>query len=89
MIPFNKPYCSGRELKYLEDVCHSTMMSGNGPFTKKCHQFFEEKYGFKKALLCTSGTDARAPNIPPHGPSTPTPGKPPPRQAGSGRIGGR
>lgn len=58
MIPFNKPYCSGRELKYMEQVCHSTTMSGNGDFTKKCHAFFEEKYGFKKVLLCTSGTDA-------------------------------
>ena len=58
MIPFNKPYCSGRELKYIEDVCHSTTMSGNGQFTKKCHNFFEEKYGFKKCLLATSGTDA-------------------------------
>ena len=57
-IPFNKPYCSGRELKYIEQVCHSTTMSGNGEFTKKCHRFFEEKYGFKKVLLCTSGTDA-------------------------------
>lgn len=58
MIPFNKPYCSGRELSYMEKVCHSTTMSGNGEFTKKCHQFFEEKYGFKKCLLATSGTDA-------------------------------
>ncbi len=58
MIPFNKPYCSGRELKYMEEVCHSTTMSGNGQFTKKCHSFFEEKYGFKKCLLTTSGTDA-------------------------------
>lgn len=58
MIPFNKPYCSGRELKYIEEVCHSTTMSGNGQFTKKCQTFFEEKYGFKKCLLATSGTDA-------------------------------
>lgn len=58
MIPFNKPYCSGKELGYMENVCHSTTMSGNGEFTKKCHQFFEEKYGFKKCLLTTSGTDA-------------------------------
>lgn len=58
MIPFNKPYFSGRELKYLEDVCHSTTMSGNGAFTKKCQHFFEEKYGFRKCLLTTSGTDA-------------------------------
>ena len=58
MIPFNKPYCSGQEIKYLEDVCHSANMSGNGKFTKMCHAFFEQKYGFKKALLTTSGTDA-------------------------------
>lgn len=58
MIPFNKPYFSGRELKYMEEVCHSTTMSGNGEYTKKCHIFFEERYGFKKCLLATSGTDA-------------------------------
>lgn len=58
MIPFNKPYCSGRELEYIKEVCHSMTMSGNGDFTKKCHTFFEEKYGFKKCLLTTSGTDA-------------------------------
>jgi dTDP-4-amino-4,6-dideoxygalactose transaminase len=58
MIPFNKPYFSGRELKYMEQVCHSTTMSGNGEYTKKCHAFFEERYGFKKCLLTTSGTDA-------------------------------
>lgn len=58
MIPFNKPYFSGQELKYIEKVCHSNNMSGNGPFTKKCQTFFEEKYGFKKCLLTTSGTDA-------------------------------
>lgn len=58
MIPFNKPYCSGREQKYIDEVCHSTTMSGNGDFTKKCHTYFEQKYGFKKCLLSTSGTDA-------------------------------
>lgn len=58
MIPFNKPYCSGRELSYIQEVCRSTTMSGNGDFTKLCHGFFEKKYGFKKCLLTTSGTDA-------------------------------
>lgn len=58
MIPFNKPYCSGRELKYIERVCHSDTMSGNGEFTKKCQTFFEQKYGFRKCLMTTSGTDA-------------------------------
>ena len=50
MIPFNKPYCSGRELKYMEEVCHSTTMSGNGDFTKKCHTFFEQKYGHPEQM---------------------------------------
>ena len=58
MIVFNKPYSSGLELKYIEEVCHSNTMSGNGMFTKKCHEFFESKYGFRKCLLTTSGTDA-------------------------------
>lgn len=58
MIPFNKPYCSGREMSYMAEVCHSMTMSGNGDYTKLCHGFFEKRYGFKKCLLCTSGTDA-------------------------------
>ncbi|MBQ3806159.1 MAG: dTDP-4-amino-4,6-dideoxygalactose transaminase [Prevotella sp.] len=58
MIPFNKPYCSGREQTYMAEVCRSMTMSGNGDFTKKCHSFFEDRYGFRKVLLCTSGTDA-------------------------------
>ena len=58
MIPFNKPYCSGREQSYIQEVCHSMTMSGNGDFTKLCHGFFEKRYGFGKCLLCTSGTDA-------------------------------
>ena len=58
MIPFNKPYCSKKAFTYIKNVCNSDTISGNGIYTKKCHQFFEERYGFKKCLLTTSGTDA-------------------------------
>ncbi len=58
MIPFNKPYLSGSELVYIEQAIKFGKLSGNGFFTKKCHLFFEEKYGFKKVLLTTSCTDA-------------------------------
>jgi len=58
MIPFNKPYLSGKELKYIEQAVKSGNISGNGMFTQKCQQFFENRYGFKKALLTTSCTDA-------------------------------
>lgn len=58
MIPFNKPYLTGKEAHYMYDAVHTGKLSGNGKYTKKCQNFFEEKYGFKKALLTTSCTDA-------------------------------
>lgn len=58
MIPFNKPYLTGKEAHYMYQAVYSGKISGNGVFTKKCQNFFEEKYGFKKALLTTSCTDA-------------------------------
>jgi dTDP-4-amino-4,6-dideoxygalactose transaminase len=58
MIPFNKPYLTGEETQYIYKAVHSGKISGNGIFTKMCQNFFEEKYGFKKALLTTSCTDA-------------------------------
>jgi dTDP-4-amino-4,6-dideoxygalactose transaminase len=57
-IPFNKPHLTGKEAHYIYQAVYSSKISGNGIFTKKCHQFFEEKYGFKKCLLTTSCTDA-------------------------------
>ena len=38
MIPFNKPYLSGKENNYIEDAVASLKISGNGAFTKKCHE---------------------------------------------------
>ena len=58
MIPFNKPYLSGKETAYIEDAVKSGKISGNGKYTKTCQAFFEEHYGFKKCLLTTSCTDA-------------------------------
>jgi dTDP-4-amino-4,6-dideoxygalactose transaminase len=58
MIPFNQPYLTGKETKYIEDAVKRLKISGNGDYTKKCHTFFEETYGFKKCLLTTSCTDA-------------------------------
>ncbi len=57
-IGFNKPYHTGQELKYISEVMNGEHLSGNGPFTKKCQTYFEERYGFKKCLLTTSCTDA-------------------------------
>ena len=58
MIPFNKPFLTGKETHYIYEAVNSGKISGNGIFTKKCQQWFEEQYGFKKVLLTTSCTDA-------------------------------
>ncbi|CAM4238895.1 dTDP-4-amino-4,6-dideoxygalactose transaminase [Gillisia hiemivivida] len=57
-IPFNKPYLTGNEMNYIKDAVDLGKISGNGFYTKKCQDLFQEKYGFKKCLLTTSCTDA-------------------------------
>lgn len=58
MIPFNKPYLTGKEAHYMYQAVYGGKLSGNGMFTKKCQEYFEKQYGFKKSLLTTSCTDA-------------------------------
>lgn len=58
MIPFNKPYLTGKETEYIIQAVNTEHISGNGIFTKKCQNYFEQRFGFKKALLTTSCTDA-------------------------------
>lgn len=58
MIPFNKPYLTGKETHYIHQAVLLGKISGNGLFTKKCQSFFEDRYNFKKCLLTTSCTDA-------------------------------
>ena len=57
-IPFNKPHLTGKETHYMYEAVHEGKLSGNGKFTKRCQHWFESRYGFKKTLLTTSGTDA-------------------------------
>ncbi len=49
---------TGQELVYIEQSVKNGKISGDGLFTQKCSQFFENRYGFSKALLTTSCTDA-------------------------------
>lgn len=57
-IPFNKPFLTGKEAHYMYQAVFTGKLSGNGVFTKKCQNFFEDKYDFKKCILTTSCTDA-------------------------------
>lgn len=57
-IPFNKPHLTGKEVHYMYQAVFNGKLSGNGEYTKRCQAFFEQRYGFRKCLLTTSGTDA-------------------------------
>lgn len=58
MIPFNKPFLTGKEAHYLYQAVYSGKISGDGIFTRRCQGYFENRYNFKKCLLTTSCTDA-------------------------------
>lgn len=58
MIPFNVPPLVGDEIKYIEEAIQNHKICGDGPFTKKCEKWFEEKFNAQKVLLTTSGTSA-------------------------------
>ena len=58
MIPFNKPYLTGKEAHYMYEAVFTGKLSGNGMFTQRCQAYFEKRYGFQKCLLTTSCTDA-------------------------------
>ena len=57
-IPFNKPHLTGKEVHYMYQAVFNGKLSGNGEYTKRCQAFFKQRYGFRKCLLTTSGTDA-------------------------------
>lgn len=58
MIPFNKPYLTGRELDYISQAHVNMHLSGDGPFTRRCHEWLETTTGARKALLTHSCTAA-------------------------------
>ncbi len=57
-VDFNRPVVLGRELEYIQQAIDNGHISGDGPFTKKCHTFLESELGVPKALLTTSCTHA-------------------------------
>jgi dTDP-4-amino-4,6-dideoxygalactose transaminase len=57
-LPFNKPFMTGRELEYIRAAVESGKISGNGAFTRRCHDFFQQRFGFAGPLLTSSCTDA-------------------------------
>ncbi len=58
LIPFNKPYMTGRELWYIAQAHANGHLSGDGPFTRRCHAWLQQHTGAGEALLTHSCTAA-------------------------------
>lgn len=57
-IPFNWPHMTGKELYYIAESHFNGKLAGDGPFTKRCHAWLEQRTGSPKALLTHSCTAA-------------------------------
>jgi dTDP-4-amino-4,6-dideoxygalactose transaminase len=58
VIPFNKPYMTGRELGYIAQAHANGHLAGDGAFTRQCHAWLERRTAARKALLTHSCTGA-------------------------------
>lgn len=57
-IPFNRPCLAGNEYKYIAEAIANGQASGDGPFTRRCHELLERELQAPKVLLTTSCTHA-------------------------------
>jgi dTDP-4-amino-4,6-dideoxygalactose transaminase len=57
-IPFNKPFLTGRELDYIRQAHEAHHLSGDGAFTRRCHEWLVRATGCRQALLTHSCTGA-------------------------------
>ena len=59
MVTFNVPPYVGTEMDYVREAAEvNHKICGDGPFSRKCHAWMEERFNAEKVLLTTSGTDA-------------------------------
>ena len=58
LIPFNRPCLAGNEYRYIAEAIANGHASGDGPFTRRCHEILEQELHAAKVLLTTSCTHA-------------------------------
>jgi len=58
MIPFNRPYLTGKEFTYIQEAVAAGQLAGNGRFTKLCQRWLEARIGAPRVLLTQSCTAA-------------------------------
>jgi dTDP-4-amino-4,6-dideoxygalactose transaminase len=63
LIPFNRPYATGKEAGYIAEAIANSHLSGDGAFTRRCNKWIEDQTGCARALLtpsCTASLDLSA-----------------------------
>ncbi len=58
MITFNEPPRVAAAYDYIRDAVESGNVCGDGPYTKRCNKWMEDRFAAQKVLLSTSGTAA-------------------------------
>lgn len=58
LIPFNKIYYTGNELRYIEDALEKGQLTGDGEYSAIVCSFLEKKFGINKVLVTTTATHA-------------------------------
>ena len=58
MITFNVPPYTGKEMEYIRECVENQKICGDGPYTKKCNEWIEDRTHTTKCLLTTSCTHA-------------------------------
>ncbi|HIY51225.1 MAG TPA: dTDP-4-amino-4,6-dideoxygalactose transaminase [Candidatus Olsenella avicola] len=59
VVNFNIPPYVGTEMDYVREAAEvNHKICGDGPFSRKCHAWMEERFDAEKVLLTTSGTAA-------------------------------
>ena len=54
-VPFNKPHFTGREFLYVREALENGHVSGNGPFTQRCHEMLRQRYGYNPGVYPAIG----------------------------------
>ena len=57
-LPFNRPHLTGREFENMRQAVENLHVSGDGPFTRQCQAWLEQRIGSRRALLTHSCTAA-------------------------------
>lgn len=58
MIHFNVPPFTGKEFDYMHEAVENHKICGDGPFTKKCDEWMQNRFHADRVMLTTSGSTA-------------------------------